>query len=85
MPIAEKQSAFLFSSASETIIPYGGLSSNGKPSAVCRFIEYPCSKPCFYPPISERRCYYAVFDPHYFSPEPSQDPYQPLRLKDGDC
>ena len=56
MPIAEKQSAFLFSSASETIIPYGGLSSNGKPSAVCRFIECPCSKPRFYSPISERRC-----------------------------
>ena len=33
------------------------------------------------PPISERRCYYAVFDPHYFSPEPSQDPYQPLQLR----
>jgi hypothetical protein len=27
---------------------------------------------------------YAVFDPHYFSSEPSQDPYQPLHLKDGD-
>jgi len=39
MPIAEKQSAFLFSSASEAIIPYGGLSSSGKPSAVCSFIE----------------------------------------------
>ena len=37
------------------------------------------------PPISERRCYYAVFDPHYFSPESPQDPYQPLHLKDGDC
>ena len=34
-----------------------------------------------HPPISERRCYYAVFDPHYFSPEPSQDPYQPLQLR----
>ena len=33
------------------------------------------------PPISERRCYYAVFDPHYFSSEPSQDPYQPLQLR----
>ena len=33
------------------------------------------------PPIHERRCYYAVFDPHYFSPEPSQDPYQPLQLR----
>ena len=33
------------------------------------------------PPISERRCYYAVFDPHYFSPEPSQDPYQSLQLR----
>lgn len=28
----QKQSAFLFSSASESIIPYGGLSSNGKPT-----------------------------------------------------
>ena len=33
------------------------------------------------PPIHERRCYYAVFDPHYFSSEPSQDPYQPLQLR----
>ena len=33
------------------------------------------------PPINERRCYYAVFDPHYFSSEPSQDPYQPLQLR----
>ena len=33
------------------------------------------------PPISERRCYYAVFDPHYFSPESPQDPYQPLQLR----
>ena len=33
------------------------------------------------PPINERRCYYAVFDPHYFSPEPSQDPHQPLQLR----
>ena len=33
------------------------------------------------PPINERRCYYAVFDPHYFSPESSQDPYQPLQLR----
>ena len=33
------------------------------------------------PPINERRCFYAVFDPHYFSPEPSQDPYQPLQLR----
>ena len=57
LPIAKKQSAFLFSSASESIIPYGGLSRNGKPSAVCRFIDCPCSKPCFYPPINERRCY----------------------------
>ena len=56
MPIAKKQSAFLFSSASEVIVPYGGLSGNGKLSAVCRFIECPCSKPCFYPPINERRC-----------------------------
>jgi len=56
MPIAEKQSAFLFSSASETIIPYGGLSSSGKPSAACSFIKCPCSKPRFYPPIHERRC-----------------------------
>ena len=47
MPIAEKQSAFLFSSASEAITPYGGLSSNGKPSAACSFIECPYSKPCF--------------------------------------
>ena len=57
MPIAKKQSAFLFSSASEAIIPYGGLSSSGKPSAVCSFIERPCPKPCFYPPINERRCF----------------------------
>ena len=56
MPIAKKQSAFLFSSASEAIIPYSGLSSSGKPSAVCSFIECPCPKPCFYPPINERRC-----------------------------
>ena len=34
-----------------------------------------------HPPISERRCYYAVFDPHYFSPEPPQDPYQPFQLR----
>ena len=34
-----------------------------------------------HPPIIERRCYDAVFDPHYFSPEPSQDPYQPLQLR----
>ena len=34
-----------------------------------------------HPPINERRCYYAVFDPHYFSSEPSQDPYQPLQLR----
>ena len=34
-----------------------------------------------HPPISERRCYYAVFDPHYFSPEPSQDPHQPFQLR----
>ena len=34
-----------------------------------------------HPPISERRCYYAVFDPHYFPPEPSQDPHQPLQLR----
>ena len=34
-----------------------------------------------HPPISERRCYYAVFDPHYFSPESPQDPYQPLQLR----
>ena len=33
------------------------------------------------PPINERRCYYTVFDPHYFSSEPSQDPYQPLQLR----
>ena len=33
------------------------------------------------PPVSERRCYYAVFDSHYFSPEPSQDPHQPLQLR----
>ena len=33
------------------------------------------------PPINERRCYYAVFDPHYFSPESPQDPYQPLQLR----
>ena len=33
------------------------------------------------PPINERRCYYAVFDPHYFSLEPAQDPYQPLQLR----
>ena len=32
-----------------------------------------------------RRCYYAASDPHYFCSEPSQDPYQPLHLKDGDC
>ena len=56
MPIAKKQSAFLFSSASEAIIPYGGLSSSGKPSAVCSFIERPCPKLRFYPPINERRC-----------------------------
>jgi len=66
MPIAEKQSAFLFSSASETIIPYGGLSSNGKPSAVCSFIECPCSKPCFYPPINERECSLCSFWPTLF-------------------
>ena len=47
---------FLFSAASEAIIPYGGLSSSGKPSAVCSFIECPCHKSCFYPPINERRC-----------------------------
>ena len=34
-----------------------------------------------HPPISERRCYYAVFDPHYFSLEPAQDPYQPFQLR----
>ena len=34
-----------------------------------------------HPPISERRCYYAVFDPHYFSLESAQDPYQPLQLR----
>ena len=33
------------------------------------------------PPINERRCYYAVFDPHYFSLEPAQDPYQPFQLR----
>ena len=33
------------------------------------------------PPINERRCYYAVFDPHYFSPESAQDPHQPLQLR----
>ena len=33
------------------------------------------------PPINERRCYYAVFDPHYFSPESPQDPYQPFQLR----
>ena len=33
------------------------------------------------PPISERRCYYAVFDPHYFSLESAQDPHQPLQLR----
>ena len=33
------------------------------------------------PPISERRCYYAVFDPHHFSSEPAQDPHQPLQLR----
>ena len=33
------------------------------------------------PPINERRCYYAVFDPHYFSPESPQDPHQPLQLR----
>ena len=38
-----------------------------------------------YLPINERRCYYAASDPHYFCSEPSQDPYQPLHLKDGDC
>ena len=38
-----------------------------------------------HPPINERRCYYAASDPHYFCSEPSQDPYQPLHLKDGDC
>ena len=25
--------------------------------------------------------FYAVFDPHYFSPEPPQDPYQPFQLR----
>ena len=34
-----------------------------------------------HPPISERRCYYAVFDPHYFSLESAQDPHQPLQLR----
>ena len=34
-----------------------------------------------HPPINERRCYYAVFDPHYFSLEPAQDPYQPFQLR----
>ena len=38
-----------------------------------------------HPPLNERRCYYAASDPHYFCSEPSQDPYQPLHLKDGDC
>jgi len=63
MPIAEKQSAFLFSSASESIIPYGGLSSKG---ALCglQFFEYPCSKPCFYPPINERKCSFMQFLTH---------------------
>ena len=56
MPIAEKQSAFLFSSASEVVVPYGGLSSSGKPSAACSFIERLRSKPRLYPPINERRC-----------------------------
>ncbi len=31
----------------EGVVPYGGLSSNGKLSAVCSFIECPRSKPCF--------------------------------------
>jgi len=85
LPIAKKQSAFLFSSASESIIPYGGLSSNGKLSAVCSFIECPRSKPCFLFTHQRKAVSYAVFDPHYFSPEPLENAHQPLHLKDGDC
>ena len=48
MPIAEKQSAFLFSSASEVIVPYGGLSSNGKLSAVCSCLNVRAPSRVFY-------------------------------------
>ncbi len=40
-----------------------------------------CGTNRFFPPINERRCSYAVFDPHYFSPESAQDPHQPLQLR----
>ena len=43
------------------------------------------SKLCFLSTHQRKAVLYAVFDPHYFSSEPSQDPYQPLHLKDGDC
>ena len=64
MPIAEKQSAFLFSSASEVIVPYGGLSSNGKPSAACSFIECPYSKPCFLSTHQRKEVFFMQFLTH---------------------
>ena len=64
MPIAEKQSAFLFLSASEVIVPYGGLSSNGKPSAVCSFIECPCCKPCFLSTHQRKEVFFMQFLTH---------------------
>jgi hypothetical protein len=64
MPIAEKQSAFLFSSASEVIVPYGGLSSNGKLSAVCSCLNVRAPSRVFYPPINERECSFMQFLTH---------------------
>ena len=51
--------------------------------ALCglQLFECPCSKLCFLSTHQRKAVLYAVFDPHYFSPEPSQDPYQPLQLR----
>ena len=57
------------------------IEQHGKLSAVCRFIECPYSKPCFLSTHQRKAVSYAVFNPHYFSPEPSQDPYQPFQLR----
>ena len=35
----------------------------------------------FIHPSTKGSVFYAVFDPHYFSPEPSQDPHQSLQLR----
>ena len=46
---------FLFSSASEVIVPYGGLSSSGKLSAVCSCLNVRTPSRVSYPPINERK------------------------------